>query len=79
MRVPWRRGDDGRPRAPRYGLRTLGFLALAFVAIVTAMAMGHHTVGTLGSSVFGLVGAGISSVRGLRAALREDWVKRMRR
>ena len=58
-------------RRPRWGLRTLGFLALAFVAIVTSAALGHHTVGTLGSLLFGLIGAGYCSVRGIRA-VRDD-------
>ena len=51
-------------RRPRWGLRTLGFLGLAFIAVVTSAALGHHTVGTLGSLLFGLIGAAYCSVRG---------------
>jgi hypothetical protein len=44
----------------------MGFLILAMVAIFTAMAIGHHTIGTLGSLLFGIVGAAYCSVQGLR-------------
>jgi peptidoglycan/LPS O-acetylase OafA/YrhL len=57
------------PRRPRWGLRTLGFLALATVAIVTAINLGGHTLGTFGSLVFGLVGAAYCSVKGMNQAL----------
>jgi hypothetical protein len=63
------------PKRRRWGLRTLGFLGLAFVAIVTSASLGHHTVGTLGSLIFGLGGAGYCSVKGLRAALDDDRVR----
>ena len=56
-------------RRPRWGLRTLGFLGLAFLSLVTALTQGHHTFGTLGSLIFGLVGAAYCSVRGVRDAL----------
>jgi hypothetical protein len=59
-------------RRPRWGLRTLGFLALALLAIVVSASLGHHTVGTLGSLLFGLIGAGYCSVKGLRVALDSD-------
>jgi peptidoglycan/LPS O-acetylase OafA/YrhL len=59
-------------RRPRWGLRTLGFLALALLAIVVSASLGHHTVGTLGSLLFGLIGAGYCSLRGLRVALDSD-------
>jgi len=51
-------------------LRTLGFLILGFVAVLTAQAMGHHTVGTLGSLIVALVGAAYCSVKGARGAPR---------
>ncbi len=60
------------PKRPRWGLRTLGFLGLAMLALVTAVIQGHHTVGTLGSLLFGLVGAGYCSVKGVRAAIDDD-------
>ena len=53
-------------RRPRWGLRTLGFLGLAFLSLVTALTQGHHTFGTLGSLLFGLIGAGYCSIKGLR-------------
>ena len=56
-------------RRPRWGLRTLGFLGLALLSLVTALTQGHHTFGTLGSLIFGLVGAAYCSVRGVRDAL----------
>jgi hypothetical protein len=59
-------------RRPRWGLRTLGFLILAFLAIVTSASLGHHTAGTLGSLFFGLIGAAYCSVKGLRVALDSD-------
>ena len=59
-------------RRPRWGLRTLGFLGLAFLSLVTALTQGHHTFGTLGSLIFGLVGAGYCSIKGLGVALEHD-------
>ena len=59
-------------RRPRWGLRTLGFLALAFTAIVTSAALGFHTAGTLGSLLLGLTGAAYCSIQGLRRALDEE-------
>jgi peptidoglycan/LPS O-acetylase OafA/YrhL len=59
-------------RRPRWGLRTLGFLGLAFLAIVVSASLGHHTVGTLGSLLFGLLGAAYCSVKGLRVAVDSD-------
>ena len=56
-------------RRRRWGLRAIGFLVLAMVAVVTAMAMGHHTIGTLGSLLFGICGAAYCSVQGLRETL----------
>jgi hypothetical protein len=62
-------GPEPPPRKPpRWGLRTLGFLVLGFVAVFTAQAMGHHTVGTLGSSVIALAGAAYCSVQGVRGS-----------
>jgi hypothetical protein len=39
------------------------------LALVTSASMGHHTVGTLGSLAFGLIGAGYCSVKGVRDAV----------
>ncbi len=55
-----------RHTGPRWGLRSLGFLLLAMVAALTGQALGGHTVGTLGSLIFGLIGAGYCSYRGIR-------------
>jgi peptidoglycan/LPS O-acetylase OafA/YrhL len=62
-------------RPPRWGLRTLGFLGLALAAIVTSASLGHHTFGTLGSLLFGLIGAAYCSVKGVRGALDDDLVR----
>ena len=59
-------------RRPRWGLRTLGFLGLALLAIVTSASLGHHTFGTLGSLIFGLAGAAYCSVKGVREALNSE-------
>ena len=53
-------------RRSRWGLRTLLFLGLAFVAIYTAQAMDGYTAGSLGSLTLGLGGAAYCSVRGVR-------------
>jgi hypothetical protein len=47
----------------------MGFLGLAFLALITSSIMGHHTVGTFGSLLFGLIGAGYCSVKGVREAV----------
>ena len=62
------RGPSPPRRRPRWGLRTLGLLILATVAVITAQALGHHTVGTLGCLVLGLGGAAYCSVRGISDA-----------
>jgi peptidoglycan/LPS O-acetylase OafA/YrhL len=59
-------------RRPRWGLRTLGFLGLALLAIVTSASLGGHTFGTFGSLIFGLAGAAYCSVKGVREALNSD-------
>jgi peptidoglycan/LPS O-acetylase OafA/YrhL len=69
--APQRVGSPEK-RRPRWGLRTLGFLGLALLAIVTSASLGHHTVGTMGSLLFGLIGAAYCSVKGLRVALDSD-------
>jgi len=69
--APQRKGPPER-RRPRWGLRTLGFLGLTLLAIVTSASLGHHTVGTLGSLLFGLIGAAYCSVKGFRVALDSD-------
>ncbi len=59
-------------RQPRWGLRTLGFLGLALLAMVTAVSLGGYTFGTFGSLLFGLIGAGYCSIKGLRVALDHE-------
>jgi membrane-bound ClpP family serine protease len=49
----------------RWGVRTLGFLALALVCILTSMITGSYTLLTLAGVVVGLIGATVCSVRGL--------------
>ena len=74
--------DEGRQpaaspakRRPRWGLRTLGFLGLALLAIVTSASLGHHTLGTLGSLLFGLIGAAYCSVKGVGVARDSELVR----
>ena len=67
-----REAGPPQKRRPRWGLRTLGFLGLAFLAIVVSASLGHHTPGTLGSLLFGLIGAAYCSVKGLRVAVDSD-------
>lgn len=75
---------DGEPapadrpgrRPPRWGLRTIGFLVLAFVAMIMSQVTGGYTVGQLGSLLFGLGGAGYCSVQGVRQA-RELGLRRL--
>jgi hypothetical protein len=50
----------------------MGFLGLALLAIVTSASLGHHTVGTIGSLLFGLIGAAHCSAKGVRVALDND-------
>ena len=69
MRSIFGHGDDGfrsRHVGPRWGIRSLGFLALALVSMLTAQALGGYTVGALGSLLVGVVGAGYCSYRGLK-------------
>lgn len=61
-------------RGPRWGLRTLGFLILAMIAMITSQAMGGYTYGSFGSLLFGLLGAGYCSAKGL-AGVRERGVR----
>jgi hypothetical protein len=62
-------GFRSRHTGPRWGARSLGFLLLALVAALTARALGGYTIGALGSLIFGLVGAGYCSYRGVRQAM----------
>jgi peptidoglycan/LPS O-acetylase OafA/YrhL len=73
-------GPAGSPeeRRPRWGLRTLGFLGLALLSLVVALTQGHHTFGTLGSLIFGLVGAAYCSVKGFGVARQHDVVRMLK-
>jgi peptidoglycan/LPS O-acetylase OafA/YrhL len=75
----WGEADDasakaGSPdkRRPRWVLRTLGFLGLALLSLVTALSLGHYTFGTSGSLLFGLIGAGYCSVKGFRTVVDHE-------
>jgi hypothetical protein len=46
----------------------MGFLTLAVVALITATTQGHHTIGTLGSTILGLLGAAYCSIKGVQDA-----------
>jgi peptidoglycan/LPS O-acetylase OafA/YrhL len=59
-------------RRPRWGLRTLGFLGLALLSLITAASLGHYTFGTLGSLLFGLIGAAYCSVKGFRVLVDDE-------
>jgi len=52
-------------RQPRWGWRLLGFLTLAALALITSMAQGYHTIGTLTCTIVGLLGAVWSTIRGM--------------
>jgi hypothetical protein len=67
----------GRPKRKRWGLRTLGFLALALASIMASNALSATGTGSLPitfvGTVVGLVGAGYCSYRGVRDA---NWLPR---
>jgi len=54
---------DRRP--PRWGLRTLAFLALALLSIGGSALQGHYTLLTLAGLLAGVIGAGVCTARGL--------------
>jgi len=54
------------PRRPkRWGLRTLGFLALALISVLAAELQQTYTLLTLPGLLLGLAGAAVCSLRGL--------------
>ena len=59
---------DRRP--PRWGVRTLAFLALALLSIGISTLQGYYTLLTLVGLLIGLVGALICSLRGVSTLLR---------
>jgi hypothetical protein len=46
---------------------------LSIVAMVTAQLQGFHTLGTAGCTLFGVLGAGYCSYRGLRSIAGTGW------
>jgi len=50
----------------------MGFLGLALLSLVVAATMGYYTFGTFGSLLFGLIGAGYCSIKGLRTVPDSD-------
>lgn len=65
--------ESGRPKnPPRWGLRTLGFLLLALIALGTYGARGYHTISSAACTVIGLAGAAYCSYRAIRALLTLD-------
>ena len=65
-------GHPPRPRQPRWGLRTLAFLALALVSVLASNAfyargVTDFVLATLAGTVVGFVGAAYCSIRGLQA------------
>lgn len=63
-----------RPPGPRWGLRTLGFLFIALVAIIVSTIENGYTVGSFGSLLVGFIGAGICSYRGVRKMLKDGGI-----
>jgi len=68
-------GPDGQ-RRPRWGLRTLGFLILAMVALIMSTVTEGYTYGQLGSLILGLGGAAYCSMRGIYAAMENGLLPR---
>ena len=65
-------GHPPRPQPPRWGLRTLAWLALALTSVLAANAFYARDVtdfvlATLAGTVVGFVGAAYCSIRGLQA------------
>lgn len=59
--------SEPQKRPPRWGLRTLGFLLLALVALGTYGARGYHTISSTACTIIGLAGAAYCTYRGIRA------------
>jgi hypothetical protein len=59
---------DRRP--PRWGVRTLAYLALALLSIGVSALQGHYTLLSLAGLVIGLVGGLICSVRGIATTFK---------
>jgi hypothetical protein len=59
---------DPPQRKHRWGLYTLGFLALSFTMVVISSTQGHYTLLTLVGLFVGFGGAGWCTVKGLRVA-----------
>ncbi|MGZ5416277.1 MAG: hypothetical protein ACXWDI_03780 [Nocardioides sp.] len=69
---------DSRPKQPRWGVRALLFLTLAFLSVLTSNALlardvDDYVVFTFLSTVGGLAGAAYCSIRGLRTG---GWLTR---
>ena len=61
-----------RPGAPRWGMRTIGFLALAAICVLTSNVLhgqgnDSYVLLTFTGTIVGLVGAGYCTVCGLKA------------
>jgi hypothetical protein len=59
---------DRRP--PRWGVRTLAFLALALLSIGLSTLQGHYTLLTLAGLLIGLIGAMFCSLRGIATLMK---------
>lgn len=71
-RAPAPASRGARPRAARWGIRTLAWLALALVSVLASNAFHDRGVtdfvlATFAGTVIGFVGAAYSSLRGLQA------------
>lgn len=58
------------PRPPRWGVRTLAYLALTLLSIGISALQGHYTLLTLAGLLVGLIGALICTVRGIALAIK---------
>ena len=60
--------NDRRP--PRWGVRTLAYLALALLSIGGSTLQGHYTLLTLAGLLIGLGGAMFCTVRGIGTIMK---------
>jgi hypothetical protein len=66
------RGNHLIPAGPRWGMRTMGFLALMLVALVASSFAGGYSLLTLLALLVGLSGAIYCTARGLGQMQRRD-------
>jgi hypothetical protein len=62
--------DELKRLQRRWGLYTLGFLTIAFLALVVSTSLGYYTFATVVCLVGGLLGAAYCTWQGLKKASR---------